>query len=105
MPSDLRRYGDIVFNENARVAAVAKAAEWTRKQAERLGVKPAAINASILLGNLPPDIEAMTSRHELALSPAEAVVRKIAAAEVRPIRLSRREAWNHDRFVSRPRAA
>lgn len=72
---DIRRFGNIEFSESTRAAAVAKAQERTRSQAERLGTTPEVILEAVRRGWMPELLEKVTSRYALESlpPPSEAV--------------------------------
>ena len=95
------------YDPNERMAAVAKAEQWTERQASRLGYSPAEILAAVRRGWVWSDIEALPTAQANRLEgrPGLALAAKLKAAPVLPIRLSPYEARCHERFVSRPRRA
>ena len=52
-------------NEGKRLAAVAKAEAWTRKQADWLNTRPTVILEAVRHGGLPADIEGVESKYAL----------------------------------------
>ncbi len=95
------------WSEDARTAAVAKAARWTREQAERLGYSPDEILAAIRRGWTAEEVEALAvaEADRLVLSPAKALAEKLKAAPVLPVNPRVYFLNAHDRFVLRSRAA
>ena len=95
------------WSEDAREAAVAKAARWTAEQAERLGYSPDEILAAIRRGWTAEEVEALpvAQANRIEGPPRLALAPKLRDAPILPIRLSPYEARLHESIVSRPRRA
>jgi len=82
------------YAEVARQRAVAAAADWTRRQARRLGVEPEVVLLAVRCGCFPVEIEQMSP----TVFVAEAGGRKLAPTDIFTLRALRkaREQANRD---------
>ena len=99
---------DTFYNEDARLAAVARAERWTARQAARLDTSPETILEAIRRAWLPEDIEGVSSKYRLEdhYGPAfSTYVRSVRLAPQDPDEHKDRDqddiegkGWSHDRF-------